>query len=83
MQLTCTLRPWLLARAGLPVEGAFSRNRSFRNKLKKYGTFVPRGQEGPADARQRARQEREQQQQGSEQRQRQQARRRSKLRDRW
>eukprot|EP00887_Chlorella_sp_A99_P000230 scaffold13.g230.t1 len=38
--------------AGLPVEGAFSRNRSFRNKLKKYGTYVPRGQEGPATVRQ-------------------------------
>jgi superfamily II DNA/RNA helicase len=32
---------------GRPVEGAFSRNRSFRKKMKKYGEFVPRGQEGP------------------------------------
>ena len=32
--------------AGVPVEGAFSRNRSFRNKMKKYGTYVPRGQQG-------------------------------------
>ena len=30
--------------AGLPVDGSFSRNRSFRNKLKKYGEFVPRGE---------------------------------------
>ena len=30
--------------AGQPVDGSFSRNRSFRNKLKKYGEFVPRGE---------------------------------------
>lgn len=33
--------------AGVPIEGAFSRNRSFRKKLKKYGQYVPRGQTGP------------------------------------
>lgn len=32
--------------AGEPIEGAFSRNRSFRKKVKKYGKYVPRGQ-GP------------------------------------
>ena len=32
--------------AGQPVEGAFSRNRSFRKKLRKYGDYVPRGQQG-------------------------------------
>ena len=30
--------------ADVPVEGAFSRNRSFSKKFKKYGRFVPRGQ---------------------------------------
>lgn len=30
--------------ADLPVEGAFSRNRSFSKKFKKYGQYVPRGQ---------------------------------------
>ncbi|GBF91565.1 DEAD-box ATP-dependent RNA helicase [Raphidocelis subcapitata] len=36
---------------GRPVEGAFSRNRSFSRKVKRYGEFVPRGQAGPgADA---------------------------------
>lgn len=30
--------------AGLPVEGAFSRKRSFRKKFKRYGKYVPRGQ---------------------------------------
>jgi superfamily II DNA/RNA helicase len=30
--------------AGEPIEGAFSRNRSFSKKLKEYGKFVPRGQ---------------------------------------
>ena len=30
--------------AGQPVDGSFSRNRSFRNKLRKYGEFVPRGE---------------------------------------
>ena len=30
--------------AGKPVEGAFSRNRSFRKKFKRYGKYVPRGQ---------------------------------------
>lgn len=29
--------------AGEPVEGAFSRNRSFRKKFKRYGKYVPRG----------------------------------------
>lgn len=29
--------------AGRPVEDTFSRNRSFRNKVKKYGRYVPRG----------------------------------------
>jgi len=28
------------------VEGAFSRNRSFRKKIRKYGKYVPRGQQG-------------------------------------
>ena len=32
--------------ADLPVEGAFSRNRSFSKKFKKYGEYVPRGQAG-------------------------------------
>ena len=31
-------------RAGEPIEGAFSRNRSFSKKVKKYGKYVPRGQ---------------------------------------
>ena len=30
--------------AGEPIEGAFSRNRSFSKKVKKYGKYVPRGQ---------------------------------------
>ena len=30
--------------AGEPVEGAFSRNRSFSKKVKKYGKYVPRGE---------------------------------------
>jgi superfamily II DNA/RNA helicase len=34
--------------AGQPVEGAFSRNRSFRKKLRRYGQYVPRGSTGPA-----------------------------------
>lgn len=29
--------------AGQPVEGAFSRNRSFAKKVRKYGKYVPRG----------------------------------------
>lgn len=37
---------------GKPVEGCFSRNRSFSRKVKRYGGFVPRGevgaQRGPA-----------------------------------
>jgi hypothetical protein len=37
--------------AGQPVEGAFSRKRSFRKKLRKYGQYVPRGAEGPAEPR--------------------------------
>ena len=28
---------------GIPIEGAFSRNRSFRKKMQRYGEFVPRG----------------------------------------
>ena len=32
--------------AGQPVEGAFSRNRSFSKKFKKYGAYVPRGETG-------------------------------------
>ena len=32
---------------GKPVEDCFSRNRSFSRKVKRYGKFVPRGQEGP------------------------------------
>ncbi|PRW20256.1 DEAD-box ATP-dependent RNA helicase 22 [Chlorella sorokiniana] len=39
--------------AGQPVEGAFSRKRSFRKKFRKYGEYVPRGQEGPQANRQR------------------------------
>jgi superfamily II DNA/RNA helicase len=35
-------------REGRPVEECFSRNRSFRSKVKKYGQFVPRGQAGGA-----------------------------------
>jgi superfamily II DNA/RNA helicase len=31
---------------GRPVEGCFSRNRSFARKVKRYGGFVPRGQAG-------------------------------------
>eukprot|EP00884_Botryococcus_braunii_P021838 jgi/Botrbrau1/8338/Bobra.0081s0026.1 len=34
--------------AGQPVEGAFSRNRSFRKKIRRYGQYVPRGASGPA-----------------------------------
>ena len=30
--------------AGKPIEGTFSRNRSFKAKFKKYGEYVPRGQ---------------------------------------
>ena len=33
--------------ADRPIEGAFSRNRSFSKKYKKYGQYVPRGQTGP------------------------------------
>jgi hypothetical protein len=32
--------------AGEPIEGAFSRNRSFSKKVKEYGKFVPRGEAG-------------------------------------
>ncbi len=32
--------------AGELVEGAFSRNRSFRKKVRKYGKYVPRGRQG-------------------------------------
>ena len=28
---------------GTPVEGTFSRNRSFSGKMKKHGRFIPRG----------------------------------------
>jgi hypothetical protein len=28
---------------GIPVEGTFSRNRSFSMKMKKHGRFIPRG----------------------------------------
>jgi superfamily II DNA/RNA helicase len=31
---------------GKPIEECFSRNRSFSRKVKRYGKFVPRGQEG-------------------------------------
>lgn len=34
------------------MEGAFSRKRSFRKKMKKYGEYVPRGKEGPSEPRQ-------------------------------
>ncbi|KAL4422948.1 hypothetical protein ABPG75_009145 [Micractinium tetrahymenae] len=44
--------------AGQPVEDAFSRKRSFRKKLRKYGQYVPRGQEGPQEPRQARREER-------------------------
>lgn len=33
--------------AGKPVEGCFSRNRSFSKKMRRYGRFVPRGGGGP------------------------------------
>jgi superfamily II DNA/RNA helicase len=32
--------------SGEIIEGAFSRNRSFRKKVRKYGKYVPRGQQG-------------------------------------
>lgn len=32
--------------AGLSVADCFSRNRSFSQKVKRYGKFVPRGQQG-------------------------------------
>ena len=32
--------------AGQPIEGAFSRNRSFSKKFKRYGRYVPAGQTG-------------------------------------
>eukprot|EP00879_Flechtneria_rotunda_P026452 GHRR01028203.1.p1 GENE.GHRR01028203.1~~GHRR01028203.1.p1 ORF type:complete len:523 (+),score=159.45 GHRR01028203.1:586-2154(+) len=32
---------------GRPIQDCFSRNRSFSRKVKRYGKFVPRGQEGP------------------------------------
>lgn len=43
--------------AGQPVEGAFSRNRSFRKKLRKYGDYVPRGQQGSLPEDHQARQQ--------------------------
>jgi hypothetical protein len=33
--------------AGEPVEGAFSRKRSFSKKAKRYGQYVARGELGP------------------------------------
>lgn len=36
--------------AGRPVEDCFSSNRSFSKKLKRYGRFVPRGQEAPKES---------------------------------
>lgn len=30
------------------IEGAFSRNRSFGSKLKRYGKYIPRGQTADA-----------------------------------
>eukprot|EP00878_Enallax_costatus_P033221 GHUV01036621.1.p1 GENE.GHUV01036621.1~~GHUV01036621.1.p1 ORF type:complete len:123 (+),score=27.00 GHUV01036621.1:226-594(+) len=36
---------------GRPIEECFSRNRSFSNKVKKYGKFVPRGQKGSSKAK--------------------------------
>jgi superfamily II DNA/RNA helicase len=36
--------------AGEPVEGAFSRKRSFAKKLKRYGRYVPRGRTAEAAA---------------------------------
>ena len=44
--------PHTFLTAGEPVEGAFSRKRSFRKKLRKYGEYVPRGEVGPAAPRQ-------------------------------
>lgn len=38
-----------LSHAGTPVEGAFSRKRSFRKKFRKYGEYVARGKEGPQE----------------------------------
>jgi len=35
--------------AGSPLEGAFSRKRSFRRKLRRYGEYVPRGQKPPVE----------------------------------
>ena len=32
--------------SGKQLEGAFSRNRSFSKKIKRYGRYVPRGQQG-------------------------------------
>ena len=37
--------------AGRPLEGCFSRNRSLRRKVRKYGGFVARGERGPDRAR--------------------------------
>lgn len=34
---------------GAPLEGAFSRKRSFRRKLRRYGEYVPRGQRPAAE----------------------------------
>ena len=37
--------------AGEPVEGAFSRKRSFSKKAKRYGQYVARGERGPSSTR--------------------------------
>lgn len=34
--------------SGQSIEGAFSRNRSFAGKLKRYGKYIPRGQTADA-----------------------------------
>lgn len=41
---------------GRPVEGAFSRKRSFKKKFKRYGKFVPRGEGTGADRSSQGRQ---------------------------
>ena len=38
------------------MEGAFSRNRSFSNKFRKYGAYVPRGEVGPEEQRRKQQQ---------------------------
>ena len=44
MTIECMVARRDAVEAGEPVEGAFSRNRSFRKKFKRYGKYVPRGQ---------------------------------------